>query len=282
LELQTEPGLKTHLEQATVTGLFYYPIKSCGGWQVEEAELTETGLKHDRELMVVDPDNHVLTQRELARMALIKPRIEGDYLRVEAPGMATLETLLIKEGPQKAAVIWDDTCQTVDQGDEVANWFSEFLNTEARLVRMAPDFKRTLDPKYSLSQQDHTNFADGYPLLLISEESLEDLNSRLHEPLPMNRFRPNLVIKGSGIPFTEDKLKRIQIGEVVLDIVKTCARCAITTTDQETTLRGKEPLRTLATYRRDAKGGVIFGQNVIHENTGTLRVGERLKVLELK
>jgi uncharacterized protein YcbX len=145
---------------------------------------------------------------------------------------------------------------------------------------MAENFQRRLDPKYALSSQDQVLFADGYPFLLISEESLEELNRRLDEPLPMNRFRPNIVIKGSGLPHTEDIIKRFRLGDVILNGVKPCARCKITTTDQETTLVGKEPLRTLATYRRGADGGVMFGQNLIPENKGMLRVGDSLKIVQ--
>lgn len=280
--LEQSTDLKEALEQASVTGLYYYPIKSCGGWRVEQAEVVAQGLKHDRELMVVEAaTGEVITQREIARMALVVPRIDDNTLRVEAPQMAALEIPLIKEGPHVKADIWKDKVETIDQGDEVAGWFSEYLKTECRLVRMAPGFMRKISPNHAITEQDHTNFADGYPILIISEESLADLNSRMDEALPMNRFRPNIVIAGSGIPFGEDKMKKIALGEVILHIVKPCARCAITTTDQETTLRGKEPLKTLATYRRDAQGGVLFGQNVIQENQGVLRVGDKVKVLQL-
>lgn len=281
--LEASANLKQALEQASITGLFYYPIKSCGGWRIEQAEVIEQGLKHDRELMVIEAaTGKVVTQREIAKMALIIPQIRDNSLKVTAPQMSALEVPLLKEGSRLKGDIWDEAVETVDQGDEVAGWFSEFLKVECRVVRMAPDFIRQVDPDHSIQDQDQVAFADGYPLLIISEESLADLNGRMDEPLPMNRFRPNIVIAGSGVAFGEDKMKRIALGEVILDLVKPCARCAITTTDQETTIRGKEPLRTLATYRRNAKGGVLFGQNVIHENQGVLRVGDKVKVLELQ
>ncbi|HEX2915961.1 MAG TPA: MOSC N-terminal beta barrel domain-containing protein [Chloroflexia bacterium] len=274
------PDLKERLEQASLVDLYYYPVKSCAGQRLEQAQVVETGLLHDRELMVVDATNaEFLTQRELPRMALIKPQISGSHLTLNAPGMPALEMDLLLDGPEKGAKVWDDSCRTIDQGDEIARWFSEFLQYEARLVRMSPRFKRTLDSRYALSPDDTTNFADGFPFLLISQESLDDLNSRMAEALPMNRFRPNLVIAGSGIPFGEDQVRRIQIGEISFSIVKPCARCVTTTTDQQTAERGKEPLRTLATYRKAPKG-VMFGQNLIHSGTGVLRVGDPVRVVE--
>ncbi|MEI6046834.1 MAG: MOSC N-terminal beta barrel domain-containing protein [Chloroflexota bacterium] len=271
------------LEQAAVVALFYYPIKSCGGRQVEQAEIDECGLKHDRELMLVDPATGAfITQRELPQMALIRPQIEQGLLRLEAPGMPVLELALVTEGVRLKAVVWSDQCDTVDQGDEVADWLGEFLRRKCRLVRMAPGFRRSVKPKYAQRAEDQVNFADGFPFLLASEESLTDLNQRLLEPLPMNRFRPNIVIAGSGLAYGEDFLKRITVGQITFRVVKPCVRCVITTTDQETAQRNKEPLKTLATYRQTEEGGVWFAQNLIHENLGTIGLGDKVKVLELK
>ncbi len=233
--------------------------------------------------MLVEADSgEFLTQRELPRMALIHPKIEADRLSVEAPGMSRLEVPLVKSGPPQRVKVWTDECESIDQGTETANWFSEYLGLDCRLVRMSAAFTRTLNPRYALSPQDQVHFADGFPFLLISEESLADLNGRMDEPLPMNRFRPNIVISGSGLPFCEDEVKQVRMGEIAFSIVKPCARCKITTTDQITAQTAKEPLRTLATYRKAQNGGVMFGQNVIHQGQGVLRVGDGLKVLELK
>jgi uncharacterized protein YcbX len=147
---------------------------------------------------------------------------------------------------------------------------------------MSPGFTRSVNPSYAVSESDQVGYADGFPFLLISEESLEDLNSRMAEPLPMNRFRPNIVIKGSGVPFIEDRIRQIKIGEIVFSIVKPCARCKITTTNQQTAEVGKEPLKTLATFRKVVRRGVMFGQNLIHENRGTLQVGDKVELLKLK
>lgn len=275
--------LKNSLEKAVVTGLFYYPIKSCQGWAIEEAQLTQRGLLHDREFMVVEPSGELVTQREIAKMALIAPQVNGDRLQVNAPGMPTLDIPIVQESVMRPATVWGHTCRSVDQGAEATKWFSEFLGLEVGLVRMANDYVRKVNPDYSLHENDQTGFADGYPCLIISEESLTDLNSRLATPLPMNRFRPNIVIKGSGVAFGEDLLKKFQLGAVNFFAVKPCGRCTITTTDQVTTERGKEPLKTLAAYRKARKDGqVLFGQNLLHDQTGTLKIGLPVIVHELQ
>lgn len=281
IPVEVEP-IQAQIEQATVTALYYYPIKSCAGIRLDAAEVVGTGLRHDRELMIVESgSNEFLTQRELPCMALIRPYIEGARLRLEAPGMSHLEIEMAFEGWSEPAKVWKDTVQTVDQGSPVADWLSDFMKTPVRLVRMAPNYLRQVNQEYALDPADHVNFADGYQFLIISEESLADLNRRLAEPLPMNRFRPNIVIGGSGLPFAEDYVRRFRLGSVVFQAVKPCARCVITTTNQATTVVGKEPLRTLATFRRGPKG-VMFGQNLIHENTGVLRVGASVEVLQLQ
>ncbi len=274
--------LKEAIERATVTALYYYPIKSCAGTAVGEAQTTARGFLHDRELMLVEANSgEFLTQRELPKMALIKPQILDEVLQATAPGMPELAVSLSDKNRLMQVKIWKDWCESVDQGDEAASWFSEYLKTDCRVVRMSPDYVRRVDPNYAINASDQVSFADGFAFLLISEESLDDLNRRMDEPFPMNRFRPNIVLSGSGIAFAEDYVKRIVIGEVVMNVVKDCARCSITTNDQQTATFGKEPLRTLATFRRIPRG-VVFGQNLIHENNGLLKVGDSVKVLQLK
>jgi uncharacterized protein YcbX len=175
-----------------------------------------------------------------------------------------------KDTVATSVTVWDDACSASWVGDRAAEWFSEFLGYPCTLVHMGERVVRPADPAFAPAGA-RVSFADGFPFLMISEESLVDLNSRLSDPLPMNRFRPNLVVAGGG-PFAEDTWKCLEIAGVRLRVVKPCARCVVTTTDQATAERGKEPLRTLATYRKVA-GEVMFGQNVVHENTGWLRVG---------
>ena len=207
-------------------------------------------------------------------MTLVTPSIQGDRLRIEAPGMPPLETPL-HPAPVVATqvTVWDDTVSAAWAGESAASWFTEFLGTPCSLVHMAEDVLRSADPAYAPSGA-RVSFADGFPFLLISEESLADLNGRLGRALPMNRFRPNLVVSG-GEAFAEDGWDRLEIGGIGLRVVKPCGRCVVTTTDQSTGERGQEPLRTLATYRRQG-GEVMFGQNVVHENTGRLRVGDQV------
>ena len=262
-----------------VSALYRYPIKSCAGSPLEIAEIGARGIVHDREFMLVEPASGLFfTQRELPRMALVEPTTDDGVLRLRAPGMPDLTMPVIAEGQTREVVVWRDGCPAVDQGEEVAAWLSRFLGRPCRLVRMAEGHVRRVDPTYAVSEADQVGFADGYPFLIISEESLADLNARLARPLPMNRFRPNIVVRG-GAAYAEDGWRRIRIGGVELSLVKACARCAITTTDQATAEVGREPLATLATYRR-AERGVLFGQNAIHAAAGAIRVGDAIEVLE--
>ncbi len=265
--------------EIVVTGLYVYPIKSCGGTSLARAEIGPRGIRHDREFMIVDAGNgEMLTQRELPRMALIRPTAGEGTLRVEAPGMPAVEVAPVAEGDERPVTVWRDTCRAVDQGDEIGGWLSEFLGSDVRLMRMAEDEVRPVDPTYATGERDQVGFADGYPFLLISEESLVDLNGRMAEPLPMNRFRPNIVVAGGGEPYLEDSWQRIRIGAIAFRVAKACARCAIPTTNQATAERGKEPLTTLATYRKGERG-VLFGQNLIQDETGTIAVAERVVVV---
>jgi uncharacterized protein YcbX len=203
--------------------------------------------------------------------------MEDGRLRLNAPGMSPLALDPVRQGSTRNVIVWRDRCPAVDQGPDVARWLSDFLVTDCRLVRMAEEHVRRVDRRYAVGDGDQVGFADGYPFLLISEESLADLNARLSSPLPMNRFRPNIVVSG-GTAFQEDQWRRIRIGDIDFDLVKPCARCVITTTDQATAERGKEPLITLAGFRRSRRG-VLFGQNMIHSGPGTIRHGDLVEVL---
>jgi len=262
-----------------VSALYIYPIKSCAGIALDEVVVGARGFVRDRAFMLVNPEGRFLTQRTQPRMALIHPQLrpDGSYA-VHAPGMPELTFSARTTGVRRQVVIWKDTCEAVDQGDDIANWFGTFLGISCRLVAMPDDYTRRVNPHYAISEQDSVGFADGYPFLLISEASLVDLNTRLSSPLPMNRFRPNIVVSGT-LPYAEDIWRIIRIGQLKFHIVKPCARCPIPTTDQETAQRGKEPLRTLATYRHAHKG-VMFGQNLIHEGEGVVRVGARVEVVK--
>jgi hypothetical protein len=260
-----------------ISALYYYPIKSCKGVSVERIALDARGFAHDRRLMVVDSAYQFLTQREQARMALIEPRLQSETLTLNAPGVSPLTLTLTQASTRVEVVIWRDRCIAIDQGETVSCWLSDFLGESCRLVYFADDVVRQCDQTYALRATDQVGFADGFPLLLTSEASLTDLNRRLDTPLPMNRFRPNLVVSGCE-PYAEDTWRHIRINGIVFDVVKPCARCVITTTHQETAERGREPLRTLATYR-DWQGKATFGQNVIHTALGCLHVGDEIEVI---
>ncbi len=263
-----------------LTEINYYPIKSCRGTSLAEAQLGPRGILHDREFMVVQAANgSFLTQRELPRLALIRPELTGGRLRLTAPASEPFELAVATEGPRQRVVVWNDTCEAVDQGEAVADWLSSFLGAAVRLVRIAEGFVRKVTPDYAISPRDEVGFADGFPLLLATQESLDDLNQRLATPLPMNRFRPNLVISGSGEPFAEDRYQTIRIGEVIFHLVKPCSRCVTTTVDQATGQTGHEPLTTLASYRRQGSK-VLFGQNLIHASEGRIRRGDAVEVLD--
>jgi uncharacterized protein YcbX len=262
----------------TVSSLFYYPIKACRGVGAESACVERMGLEHDRRMMVVTPEGKFLTQREYPRLALVRPELRDGLLTLSAPGYDSLQLGIQTSGTPWPVDIWKSKgVHAIDQGEEAAEWFSGWLGTPVRLVHFADGYRRRINEQYAVNPDDHTGFADGYPILLTSEEGLDDLNSRLETPLPMNRFRPNLVVKG-GEPFVEDTWNRIRIGDVEIAVVKPCARCEVTTFDKDTLERSKEPLKTLAKYRKH-KLGAIFGQNAIPLNEGRIRVGMSVDVL---
>ena len=269
------------VKPVTVIGLYYYPIKSCRGIAVSHARMTDTGFEHDRELVLLNAQTRALiTQRQDARMALISPEIDDYTLRLSAPGMPVLEVPVVKEGEREEVNLWGDLCEGIDQGKIVADWFGQYLEVPCQLYRMAEGFARKVNQNYAHTAQDQVSFADGYPCLLVSEESLTDLNGRVGETLKMNRFRPSIVVSGSEIPYFEDQLAQVKIGEVTFNSAELCARCSITTTDQETIKVGKEPLKTLATYRRSPQGAVMFGQYLIPEAAGEIAIGDQLEVIQ--
>jgi uncharacterized protein YcbX len=266
-----------------ISALYRYPIKSCAGHALTRAELTPRGIRHDREWMVVDTDGVFLSQRTHPALALVRPAIGEGVLTVSAPGMEDLTVETPDEGDARPVVVWRDRCAGVDQGHAAARWFGDYLGTPCRLVRMQRSFVRPVDRTYARRPTDQVGFADGYPLLLISEASLADLNARLPDPVPMNRFRPNLVAADT-VPYAEDAWRRIRAGNMVFDVVKPCGRCVTTTVDQQSGVKDahQEPLRTLAEYRRAGSKAPAFGQNLIHETPGAVAVGEDIEVLVKK
>jgi len=263
-----------------VSQLFIYPIKSLGGIALDTAQLTDRGLQHDRRWMLIDENNRFLSQREHAQMALFKIELETDSLKVTYTTDGSHINIPFTPLKQDLldVIIWDDTCTGQLVSDVVDAWFTVKLGIPARLVYMPDETHRATDPRYT-TQGTIASFADAYPALLIGQASLDDLNKRLAEPLPMNRFRPNIVFEG-GEPYSEDLMDHIRINGIDMYGVKLCARCIMTTIDQQTAVKYKEPLKTLARYRR--KGNkILFGQNLAFNSTGTLSIGDEINVLSL-
>lgn len=263
--------------RAAITDLHVYPVKSCRGIALDRAELTPTGLADDRHWMLVRPNGRFVTQRELPRLALIITQLTADALRLSAPGMPAIDVSRDASGEARAVTVWKFTGRGIDCGDAAAAWCSQYLETPLRLVRFDASAPRECSEEWTPGTRAITEFSDGYPILVISRASLTDLNARLPKALPMERFRPNVVVDGIGA-YDEDRIHELRAGPVTLRLVKPCTRCSITTTDQQSgAVDGVEPLRTLKEYRYDsALRGVLFGQNAIVVSG----VGESLSVGE--
>lgn len=261
-----------------VTELWIYPVKSCRGIALDRAEVSARGLRRDRHWMVVDEAGRFLTQRDLPAMATIAPVVAPGALLLRAPGRPDLELPDDAAAGEAVVTVWRDTLKARAVSGAADRWLSEHLGVACRLVRFADDVRRAVDPAYG-APGDETAFSDGFPVLLLGQGSLDELNRRLSHALPMRRFRPNLVVAGAA-PHAEDGWRRIRVGPVTLRLVKPCSRCAITTVDPDLGVRdGTEPLQTLATYRR-RDGKVYFGQNVIPAGAGEIRVGDAVEVLD--
>ena len=277
-----------------------YPIKSLKGISLDSAVVEPRGLQYDRRWMLTDKDGKFLTQREFPRMATIAVRVESGELRVESAAAGEMKIPFEPDsGDLRQVTIWQSVCDGVVYDDEVNQWFSDVLSTPCQLVYMPDDTRRSVNKRFDLGQE-IVSFADGYPLLVIGEASLADLNERIADadegvrvPLPMNRFRPNIVVTGSE-PYAEDNWTRIRVGNAVFRTTKPCERCVVPTVDQQKgEFAGKEPLRTLATYRVakdvmperfEALGvtpnAVLFGQNLIAETPGaTVRIGDEVEIM---
>lgn len=258
--------------------IFVYPIKSIRGIEVDEIRVDVSGPAHDRRWMLVDQDGVALTQRTQPRMALLAPRFQGEDLVVEGPGMRPLRIPEWKVGGEWVPVrIWDDDLQLPHPNPAHSEWFSSFLGQRCRLLHLPDQVVRPVQAPFDRAPW-RVSLADSFPLLLIGQASLDLLNERLPQPVTMARFRPNLVIAGSGA-HEEDGWHTLCIGEVEMTVAKPCVRCAIPLVDPVTAEVGVEPLRTLATYRRKPDSSkVLFGQNVLVTKTGLLRAGDAAEV----
>lgn len=270
-------------DRVTVVGLYVYPVKGCRGIALDAARLLATGIENDRRWLVVDPVGRFVTQRETPRLALVGTALDADALVLTLPDGARLRVPQRREGDAREVVVWRSQCAALDCGDEAAAALSAFLGRDVRLVQFDPRGARRVDPEWTGELAAHVQFADAFPLLVVGEASLADLNGRLPASIPMDRFRPNLVVR--GLPaYGEDGVREYADGTLRLRTAKGCTRCKVTTTDQATgEVTGEEPLRTLRTYRWDAAlRGIVFGQNLVVaaplEGAHVLRVGQELAV----
>jgi uncharacterized protein len=265
-----------------VSQLNIYPIKSLGGIPLQAARITDRGFEYDRRWMLIDANNNFLTQRAFPVMALLQPSVTAEGIWVMNTKQDS-KPLLIPFTPgtneRIATNIWGVPCNPLHVSDEADKWFSDQLQTQCRLVYMDDDTHVTISETYNINNS-LTSFSDGFPILMISEASLDDLNSKASETIPMNRFRPNLVISGA-VAFEEDTMKEFMINGIVLYGAKPSARCMITTIDQHSGAKGKEPLVTLSAYR-SLNNKIYFGENVIAASTGMIHVGDELTILKTK
>jgi uncharacterized protein len=267
----------------TVSELHVYPLKSCAGIQLPAVTVDAYGFAHDREFMLVDADDHLITQRTAPMLVHVQTALDETSLQLSAPGFQRVFVPLYSPASgnteaRRVVTVFQERVRADDMGYEAAEWFSDFLQQPARLVRRGAFFFRTARKGVIVGRNAPITFPDAYPFHLISEETVAELNTRLTNPVPINRFRPNIVIRGVSEPYQEDDWQQITIGDVVFQHGEPCGRCTVTTVDQKTGAVGKEPLRTLATYRRSKKGNVPFGVYLMSSQTsGELRVGDEVR-----
>lgn len=242
-----------------VSEIWTYPVKSLGGIRLTSSRVFKKGLELDRRWMLIDEQGKFMTQRIHHKMALFRTTWSNGILSI-THGTDSIDIPAITPGPELKAKIWDDVVSVIDTGQQISAWFSERLSMPCRLVAFPEKNDRAVDPRYKVGD-DHVSLADGYPMLIIGQGSLDDLNGRMPSGVPMNRFRPNIVFTG-GEPYEEDTWTRFRIGNNAFAAVKPCARCVLPTVDQTTGIMGKEPLATLSKYRK-REGKVYFGMNLI-------------------
>jgi uncharacterized protein YcbX len=267
------------MEQLTLSEIWIYPIKSLGGISLPSAKVLEKGLLHDRRWMLIDEHNTFMTQRVNPKMALFHPSINHGRIHITKrlldnnPSIDfNIDTPPNTDEPITAK-IWDDEVIVFEVDERINHWFTQHLSMPCRLVTFPEHNLRPVDPRYKVYNE-HVSLADAYPFLLIGQRSLDDLNTRLEHPLPMNRFRPNFVFTG-GIPFEEDTWRNFTIGGNRFMAVKPCARCVLTTINQHTAERGAEPLLTLSKYRKQ-DNKVLFGQNLLALDHIEVSVGDKI------
>ena len=269
------------MPDARIAALHTYPVKGCRGVTHTAQALTRTGLAWDRHWMFVSETGRFITQRECPGLARIDAEVAAGELRLRSQGHPELRCPVQADGPRREVTVWGDRCLAQVSGVDTRDWLASVTSKRGQLVRSLPGDERTSAPEFTGTDHASVRFADAYALLVTNEASLQDLNARLERPLPMSRFRSNLVLRGLD-PYAEDEIDRVRIGDVELRFVKPCTRCIVTTTDQGTGQRdGEEPLRALKQYRWLASlSGVAFGMNaiVVRGDGESLHVGDPVEI----
>ncbi len=259
-----------------VSQLLVYPVKSMRGLSLPVMRLTAMGPDGDRRWMVIDSDSHFITQREEPKLCLIETSLDNGRLTLSVGTHGSISLATGVQYTPCTVTVWADRVEAVDCGDQVADYLSNFLNRSCRLVYMPDSTLRQIDPAYA-AVGESVSFADGFPILLLSEASLSDLNRRMHETVTMAHFRPNIVLSGCE-PFAEDGWEMLQIGRLRFKRVKPCSRCVIPSINPQTAQKHSDVLKTLAAYRR-RDGKIFFGQNVIQQGAGEIKLGDPLTVV---
>lgn len=260
-----------------ISALNIYPLKSARGVSLNSMQLNSMGPECDRRWMVVDQNNVFVTQRKVPKMCLINVALTTDGILLSSEGLAPCLVNTPDSGQLLTSMVWGTEVQGIDCGDEVSQWLSSFLSKNCRLIYMAEDFNRAVDPDYALKQE-RVGFADGFPLLVATQASLEDFNSKLGYKIGMNRFRPNIVISGTA-PYAEDEWQVIVIGDIELSLVKPCSRCIMPSVNPDTASKEMAVNETLQAHRRRGRD-TFFGQNAVYDRLGTIKVGDDVRIIK--
>ena len=266
------------MSELRLSEIWIYPIKSLGGIRLKQSSVLEKGLPYDRRWMLVDENGVFMTQRNNPTMALLKLSMENGELKIVHSRQSAVHSISLtplKLEKEERVQIWDDFVMAAEVSKESSAWFSQVLEQKCKLVYFPEKNTRAVDPRYKINDE-HVSLADGYPFLIIGQQSLNFLNSKLDQPIPMNRFRPNFVFNG-GEPNEEDSWRNFTIGKNRFVGVKPCARCAVPTINQDTAEKGIEPTRTLATYRKQ-ENKIMFGQNVLATDHNEIKEGDLITI----
>ncbi|KQR70424.1 MOSC domain-containing protein [Pedobacter sp. Leaf176] len=270
------------MSKLVVSGIYVYPIKSLGGISLSESLVEEKGLQYDRRWVLTDDTGLFITQRKYPLLSLLQVSISDDVVTVfhkENPKQKISFGISQQIGEQIPVTIWDDLTKGIEVDAEVSKWFSDYMNMEVKLLRMPEQERRNVDSRYA-GNDEIVSFADGYPCLIIGQSSLDELNTKLEKPILMDRFRPNIVFTG-GEPHAEDGISEFEIDKISFSAVKPCARCVLVTVDQQHGTKSPEPLKTLAKYRT-LNNKIMFGQNLIHKGSGSIKIGAEIKIKSTK